>query len=104
PMNDPLDDQIRDALRAEAWGVEADPRMLGRIQASGGDRPSNRGRGAWLLAAAAIAALVVGTAVVVGDDGRDDVQIPAVDTTSSAPTTGPESTETTQTPETAAPA
>jgi hypothetical protein len=69
-MSDRFDDEIRDALRAEADGVHADDELLERIRAA---RPT---RQAWsrrlpLLLAAAAVVLVVGLAVALDRDDRE---------------------------------
>ncbi|MGY6502002.1 MAG: hypothetical protein ACXIVQ_14055 [Acidimicrobiales bacterium] len=81
-MNDPIDDKVRNALRAEGDRVQPDPGAWRRISARVGS--GTPGRSAPILAAAAVVVLVaavVGVMVLGGED--EDATDVATDTTTS---------------------
>ncbi len=87
PSPDPLDDLLRQALRAEAEGVEADDELLRRTRATASGRPGRRRLAPWLLSAAAAAAMVaLAATVLLADDDQtlDVVDDPALPTTTTA--------------------
>jgi dipeptidyl aminopeptidase/acylaminoacyl peptidase len=93
------DDLLRDALRAEADGVEADPELLRRIRSATGEAPTAHRR-PWLLAAAAVAVVVGLTAIALATRDDDHQSVDVVDTpdTTAMPapsTTAPAETTTT---------
>ena len=82
----PQDDPLREALRAEAEGVTADPDLLDRIRAATGLASSPWGRRVpWLLAAAAVALVAgLGATLLTDDDGQvvDAIDDPTATSTS----------------------
>ncbi len=94
-MTDEHDDDLRDALRAEADGVEARPELLDRINADASTpAPSARHtRRARILAVAAAFVLAGGTvAVLARDDGDDQQRVDVSDDGSSSSVTAPSAT------------
>jgi hypothetical protein len=83
--NDPHDEALRAALRAEADGVTAGPDLLDRIHAATDAAPSGWiRRTPWLLVAAAAVAVIALAATLVADDGDDDQRLDLVDDPSPA--------------------
>ena len=75
-MSDPFDDQIRDALRAEAEGITADEALLERVRrAVPTSRSARRSLAPWLLAAAAVAAVVGVAGILLTDDGDETLDV-----------------------------
>lgn len=84
-MSDQFDDDLRDALRAEANGVNAGPELLDRIVLRNARRaPSRWRRAAPWLAVAAAAALVAAVATTLPDERREELDV-AGDTGTTAP-------------------
>lgn len=84
--HDPLDVALRDALQAEACGVEAGPDLLARIHAAGAPRRDRRRP--LVLVAAAVVAVVAGVGALAASRGEDDAQRVRVTDGSSTATTG----------------
>lgn len=88
PTPDPLDEQLRAALQAEADGVTAGPDLLEQVRRAAAAPPSRR-VAPWLLAAAAVA-LVAGVGAVLLRDGDQELDVsnggdPTTTTTEGAP-------------------
>jgi hypothetical protein len=90
-MTTPTDDQLRDALAAEAEGITASDDLLARIRAERGATPATRRRRSapWLLAAAAVLAVLGLGVFVLAPDGDDSEGLDVVDD----PAPSPEATE-----------
>lgn len=73
PTPDPLDEQLRAALQAEADGVTAGPDLLEQVRRASASRPPRR-VAPWLLAAAAVA-LVAGVGAVLLRDGDQELDV-----------------------------
>ena len=93
-----VEDRLREALRTEAEQVEPDPQAWAKVQSRVRRRRATRAVTGSLLGAAALVAVVVGIASLLGDDDSQRVQVvppAAVGPTSTTATTVPVTTVTT---------